>query len=137
MRFETLRLIGVNTMNQIITGPENPPQDKISKIEKVAVFRLHKLGFGMKSRIKSLGCQWNAMLHGWVCAANKQIEIEKVLKEADLSYNIQLLSLPEGIIPSDPKIAAQQSRLEILEEQLYKSEMLLLEDVYRYDPSAL
>jgi putative DNA primase/helicase len=134
MRFETLWLIGVITMNQILAGPEDLPQDQKSQTEKVAVFRLHKLGTGMKNRIKSLGCQWNTMLHGWVCTIDKQAEIQKILQEAGLQHDPQVMTLPKGVIPSDPKIASLQSRFEILEQQLHKSEILLLQDVYRYDP---
>ncbi len=48
---------------------------------------------------------------------------------------MQALSLPKRMIAADPRIAGRQSRLEILEEQIYKEDEQLLKDVYRYDTS--
>jgi putative DNA primase/helicase len=105
------------------------------EVDRFAVFRLHSLGKGIKSRIKSLGCNWNVLHHGWLCPIAKQEEVQKAIADAKLVCVPQIVSLPRGLIPADPKIAGRQTRLEILEEQFHRDDMQLLQDVYRYDPA--
>jgi putative DNA primase/helicase len=116
----------------------NPPIDSAHPSEELltyAIFRLTlRLGKGTKARIKSLGCHWNPLHHGWICPAAKQEEIQKTFQAAAIQYETQLLHLPEGIIPINPTIARRESRLDIMEEQLYKNETELLQDIYQYNP---
>lgn len=114
--------------------PEELKVEHSSEIERFIVFRFgHALGKGFKNRIKFLGCSWSALHHGWLCSRINQAGVEKAIQEAGLKCAIQALSLPKGMIPSDPKIAGRQSRLEILEEQIFREDTQLLQDVYRYD----
>ena len=106
------------------------------EVERFVVFRFpHRLRHGVKSRIKSLGCSWNVLHHGWICPLARKEEAQKAIEEAALQCEIQSVLMPAGVIPVDPKIAARQTRLELLEEQLYKDNMLLLKEVYCYDNS--
>ncbi len=110
--------------------------EESEKADLFAVFRFtHSLGKGIKGRIKSLGCGWNQLHHGWLCPVAKEAEVQKAIQAAGLKCEVQNLSLPKGMIPIDPKIAGRQSRLEILEEGIYKDDTRLLQDVYRYDSS--
>src|ERR1700733_8274077 len=59
----------------------------------------------------------------------------KPINEAHLECNTQVVSLPKGMIPSDPKIASRAAQLDILELKYHKADMALLRDVYQYDPS--
>ena len=113
-----------------------PPKGIPEEVEQFAVFIFtHSLGERIKNKIKSLGCNWNSMLHGWACPLFKQKDVEKTIQEAELNYNIQILKLPKGIIPSDPKIAARETHLEILEETLHKDYMQLLKEISSYNSS--
>jgi putative DNA primase/helicase len=119
-------------MNQ----PEGREQERSPEIERFAVFRFeYGLGKGIKARIKSLGCSWTTLHHGWICPLEKQDEVKKAIHDASLVCSTQIIDLPKGMIPPNPKIAGKRSRLEILEEQVYKEEQQLLQDVYRYDPT--
>ncbi len=115
---------------------EDPRQAQSMKVDRFALFRFqNSLGKGIKGRIKSFGCSWNGMIHGWLCPLFQKEEVQKAIDAAGLQCEVQVMPLPKGMIPSNPKIAGRQSRLEILEEQLYEDNMQLLEDVYRYDTS--
>lgn len=121
-------------MSSVENQREGSRQEQSAEVDRFAVFRFqHSLGKGIKNRIKSLGCSWNALYRGWLCPITKQEEVQKTIQVAHLQCEVQTLSLPKGIIPLDPKIANRQSRLEILEEQIYKDDTQLLKDVYRYD----
>lgn len=122
----------LTNINQIHSGDQEQSED----VERFSVFRFpHSLGNEIKRRIKSLGCTWNVLQHGWLCPIAKQEDVKSVLQEVKLHYQIQILSLPKGMIPIDPKIAAHQTRLEILEEQFNAESMQLLHDVYQYNAS--
>src|SRR5690242_6197446 len=124
----------IENISPDITQPEGREQERSPEIERFAVFRFeHGLGKGIKARIKSLGCSWNTLHQGWICSLEKKDEIQKAVHDARLVCSMQIVDLPKGMIPPNPKIAAKQSRLEILEEQAYKEEQQLLQDVYRYD----
>jgi putative DNA primase/helicase len=106
------------------------------EVESFIVFRFqHSLGRRIKGRIKSLGCSWNTLHHGWLCPLAKQEEVKQAIQDAQLQYDIQPVSLPQGVIPADPKIADRQVRLEILEERICRDDRLLLQDIYSYDAS--
>ena len=123
-------------MSSDVKHQDGSQEEQVIEVDRFAVFRFsHSLGKGIKARIKSFGCSWNVLQHGWLCPLAKQVEVQQALQEAGLQYVVQTLSLPKGIIPVDPKLAGRQARLEILEEQLYKDEGQLLQDVYRYDDS--
>jgi putative DNA primase/helicase len=109
-------------------------QEKSQEVDQFILFRFtHGLGKGIKARIKSQGCSWYGPLRGWLCPLVKQEEVQKMIQVVCLQYEAQPLSLPRGVVPSDPKIASRQSRLEILEEQIYQNDRQLLQDVYQYD----
>ncbi len=123
-------------MSRSINQLDDPAQGELKEIERFAVFRLqHRLGKGIKSRIKSLGCSWSTLHHGWLCPFSKQQEVQQEIEKSKLAYDVQTISLPMGMISSNPKITGRQSQLEILEIQTYKDEEQLLKDVYQYDPS--
>lgn len=123
-------------MSSHMNHQADPQQEEETEIDRFAVFRFaHSLGKGIKARIKSFGCSWNVLYHGWLCSLAKQREVQQAIQEAGLQYGVQLLSLPKGTIPTDPKLAGRQSRLEILEEHLYTDDEQLFQDVYRYDTS--
>lgn len=106
------------------------------EIERYVVFRCtHKLGTGIKARIKSLECCWNSMFHGWICHPFKQLEIEKALKDAKVEFSVQILPMPKGIFSTDLGIANRWTRLDILENQVYEEDKNLLQVVYQYDNS--
>lgn len=122
----------LSTINQ----SEEGLQGQNNEIERFALFRFqHSLGSGVKSRIKSHGCQWNTVFHGWLCSPVKQDEVSKIINNAKIDYELKIVSLPKGMIHADPKIAARQTRLEILEEEIYRETNQLLTDVYEYDES--
>ena len=119
-----------------INQPNNLLQGQSAEIERFIVFRFsHCLGKGIKSRIKSLGCSWNTLHHGWLCPLSKQQEVQQETEKSKLAYEVQTISLPMGMISSNPKIRGRESQLAILETQTYKDEEQLLKDVYQYDPS--
>jgi putative DNA primase/helicase len=113
---------------------ESNPHAESAEIDRLMVFRFeHSLGKGIKARIKSLGCSWNSLHHGWLCPLERQDEVQQAIQAAELTCSMQKVAFPKGMIPKDPKIAGKQSHLEILEEQIYKQERQLLQDVYQYD----
>ena len=119
-----------------IQESKRPPQEQKEEIERYVVFLFHhKLGQGIKNRIKASGCMWNALYHGWLCPFDRQQEVESALKEANLDYDLKNAVFPKGMIPSDPKIAGLQTRLDILEEQHYLDDRQLLQDVCLYNPN--
>jgi len=123
-------------MNPILNQLTHPLQAQPEELERFSVFKVkHSLGTGIKSRMKGLGCSWNAMLRGWICPEVKQKEVQKILQEAKLHYEAQTVTLPKGIVPADPKMAGRQSHLQILEEEICKEDRQLLQDVCRYDLS--
>ena len=123
-------------ISQQIHSPEDASQGRCSENEPFVLFRVRgRLGNGVKSRIKSYGCQWNHVSHGWLCPFVQQTVVGNALKEARVQYDECKLLLPKGLIPLDPKIAGLQLRLEILEEEVYHADKKLLEDIYRYDAS--
>ena len=65
----------------------------------------------------------------------KQETVREIVQDAKLEYDNRTVSLPKGMVASDPKIADRQTRLDILEEEAYKAGRQLLEDVYRYNTS--
>jgi len=104
--------------------------------ERFIVFRFeHALGKGIKSRIKSFGCTWSTLFHGWLCPLSMLDTVRQVIEAAKLHYEEQTVRLPKGMIPQNPRIGNRQTRLEILEEKNHKAYMQLLEDIYRYDSS--
>jgi hypothetical protein len=104
------------------------------EIEDFAIFRLpHSLHSGIKRRIKSLGCTWNVLLHGWICPIAKQEQVHNAIQEVNLTSEVQIIAMPKGVLPSDPKIAAHQARLQILEEKFHKEDRQLLQDIYLYN----
>ena len=120
----------MTTINQ----SEEPLQAQSEEIERFALFQFpHKLGNGVKSRIKSHGCNWNSLFHGWLCPFGKQKEVQMIIEEAKLNCDPRIVTLPKGMIPSDSKIAGRQTRLQILEEQVFKDERQLLGDIYLYN----
>lgn len=125
---------GIIRMSQTINDTQNSIQGQSTSIESFVLFRFQgKLGKGVKSRIKSHGCLWNPLLHGWLCLISKQKDVQSILLDAKLDYENRIVSLPKGMISSDPKISSRQTRLEILEQEAYNASRQLLEDVYRYD----
>ncbi len=127
---------GIIRMSQTINDTQNSIQGQSTSIEPFVLFRFQgKLGKGLKTRIKSHGCLWNPILHGWLCPLSKQKDVQAILFDAKLDYENRIISLPKGMIPSDPKISSRQTRLEILEKESYNVSRRLLEDVYRYDSS--
>ena len=115
---------------------EGPQEEQSMAVDRFVIFRFtQSLGKGIKARIKSLGCSWNHLHYGWLCPLAKQDEVQKAIQIAGIQVAIQMISLPKGMIPADPRIAGRQSRLEILEEQIYKDDIQLLKDVYQYDGS--
>lgn len=123
-------------MSMNINQSNSHQQEQSEEVDRFAVFRFqHSLGKGIKSRIKSLGCSWNVLYHGWLCPIVKRNEVQKAFEEAKLFCEPQIVSLPKGMIPVDTNIAGRQTRLEILEEQLHGDDMQLLKDVCRYDSS--
>ncbi len=127
---------GIKFMSANVKQNQDHPQGDSQEIERFAVFRFsHRLGNGIKCRIKLRGCTWNPLYHGWLCPVIKQEEVEKELQEVKALYEVCIVPLPKGLIPSDPKIAGCQTHLIILEEQYHKENMKLLEDVYRYNAS--
>lgn len=124
----------VKSMSLNINEIHDIPQDQSEKAEYYAVFRCtYSLGKGIKNRIKSYGCSWNTLLHGWICPLARQEEVLKAFQDANLHCQTQSVSLPQGFIPADPKIANRQARLEILEEQLHQDDSKLFEDICLYD----
>lgn len=95
----------------------------------------HSLGKGAKALIKSHGCQWSSLHKGWLCPIDNFLKIEKVLNEASFQFKKQPVLLPQGFISSNPKVASIQTRLDILEEDVYKEDASLLVDVVNYNPS--
>lgn len=123
-------------MTENINQVYNHLQGQSDVLEEFTVFRFtHSLGKGIKSRIKSYGCTWNCLHQGWVCPIAKQEEIKRTIHEAKLEYEVRSVSLPKGMISSDPKIASKQARLEILEEQYHKEDIELFKEIYHYDDS--
>jgi len=119
-----------------INQPNDLLQDQLADIERFIIFRFpHGLGKGIKNRIKSLGCSWSTLHHGWLCPLSKQQEVQQEIEKSKLTYNAQAILLPMGMISSNPKITGRQIQLEILEMQTYKDEEQLLKDVYQYHPS--
>ncbi len=122
-------------MTNSINTLEDTQQEQF-EAERFELFRFQgRLRNGLKSRIKSHGCQWSHLYHGWICPMSKTKEIEQVVSKAKLDYEHRTVSLPKGMVNCDPKIASHNTRLEILEEAVYRNDRQLLEDVYRYDPS--
>jgi putative DNA primase/helicase len=123
-------------MSHNINQSEDPMQGQSEDIERFVLFRFQgSLGNGVKGQIKSHGCIWNHMYHGWLCPLNKQKTIQNIIEETKIEYDSRTVPLPKGMIASDPKIACRQTRLDILEEEAYKAGRQLLEDVYRYNIS--
>jgi putative DNA primase/helicase len=109
-------------------------QRESEALETFTIFRFHhSLGKGIKSRIKSYGCYWNSLFHGWICPFSNQKEVEEILREAQIEPSIQTRRLPKTFIPTDPKIAGLETRLDILETEAYDEETQLLRDIYQYD----
>lgn len=120
------------SLNQTI----EPLQAQYDAVEQFALFRIQgRLGKGVKSRIKSHGCQWNPLHHGWLCPLAKQNEVQKLIEEAKLDYDTRNVSFPKGMISTDPKVAGRQLRLDILEQEAYQEDRKLLEDIYHYNTS--
>ncbi|MEI8301062.1 MAG: phage/plasmid primase, P4 family [Chlamydiota bacterium] len=121
-------------MSFIINEFKPNSQEQYEELARVMIVRFpHKLGHGIKNRLKALGCVWNSMFQGWVCDSLNQEEVQKALEAANLQCDIQIKSLPKGIIPTNPKIAGRETRLEILEKEIHQEEMELLKDVCTYD----
>lgn len=117
----------MNLQNSHIDSPSE-------EVESFTVFRFkHALGKGIKARIKSFGCSWNTLHHGWLCPHPMIEPVRKAIKDANLHHDEQNIRMPKGIISLNPKIAGCQMHLEILEEQLHKDDTQLLQDIYRYD----
>jgi hypothetical protein len=75
-------------------------------IERFIVFRFpHRLGAGIKSRLKSIGFSWNSLLHGWICPLHQEQVAQQAISKAQLECSTQIVPMPKGMIPSDPKIA--------------------------------
>ncbi len=109
-------------------------QEQSNEKECFAVFRTpHGLGKGLKSRIKLLNCSWNTPYHGWLCPFAKQEDVQKAFQEANIEVTTQILSMPKGLIQTDPKITDLQTRIDILEKEAYQESKQLLTDVYLYD----
>lgn len=117
-----------------ISKTNDPPQEE-ETIEKVAVFRFERgLAPGIKNRIKSNGCTWNTMLHGWTCPLSRQQAVQSSIEATQLICNMQIVTLPKGTIPINPLMANTETKLEILEEKHFKEDRQLLKDVCQYDP---
>lgn len=113
-----------------------PLQGQSNDVEEFGLFEIkHKLGKGIKGQIKSFGCHWNSLLQGWICPMMYVDEVRNSIQHAQLSYEFRTVRLPKGFIPTNPKIAGRQCRLDILVQQAYQDERQLLGDVYGYDPS--
>lgn len=111
-------------------------QENAQEIERFVVFRFPtRLGKGIKNRLKSLGCSWNPLFQGWICPLFKEKEVQHAIDAAKVKCSIQIVSLPKGSIPTDPKIASSEAKIEILEKNYYNVDTQLLQDVYSYDPS--
>ncbi|HEY4831076.1 MAG TPA: hypothetical protein VIH61_00730, partial [Waddliaceae bacterium] len=119
-----------------INESTEPLQGQSNDVEEIGLFKLNlKLAGGIKSQIKSFGCHWNALFRGWICPMMYIDEIKNCFQQAQLSYEFRTVRLPKGSIPTNPKIAGRQCRLDILLEQAYQDERKLLGDVHGYDPS--
>lgn len=122
-------------MSQNINDSHDLLQEQSESIERFALFTIHgRLMSNVKRQIKSHGCQWNHLYHGWLCPVSKEKEIQKTFHAAKLDYNHKIVTFPKGIIYTNSINAGQTTRLEILEEEIYKAERQLLTDVYRYNP---
>ena len=65
-------------MSEIINQPETLVQGQNEEIERFIVFRFsHRLGGRIKGRLKSFGCSWNSLLHGWVCPLHYEQEVQQ------------------------------------------------------------
>ena len=121
-------------MEVILNQPSKTLQGQSEAIEQFSLFRFQvALGKGIKNQIKSKGCQWNPMCHGWLCPTIMQNEIKDIIEMAGLDYESQMVSLQKGIISTNPKIYNRETRLDILEKEIYEEDKQLLIDIYRYD----
>lgn len=121
-------------MSHNVNQYENTVQDQSKEMGDFILFRFRGgLGKGIKGQIKSYGCMWNHMYHGWICPIVKEGVIQNIVQEAKVHYDKLIISLPTGMIDTDPKIAGRRTRLDILEEEAYKCGRQLLQDVYRYN----
>ncbi len=63
-------------------------------IEHFIVFRFsHRLGTGIKNRLKSLGCSWNTLFQGWICPLFKAAEVQCAIDSAKIESSTQKVSL--------------------------------------------
>jgi putative DNA primase/helicase len=123
-------------METTINEPTKALQVQSEQIERFALFRFQvSLGKGIKNTIKSQGCQWNSLYHGWLCPLMKQDNVQNIVNEFKLDHEIQVVPMPQSMISMNPKISGLQSRLDILEKEVYEQDIQLLEDVYRYNKS--
>ena len=125
---------GICFMSFNINQTETPFQGQSEQIDRFIVFRIpHSLGQGVKKRIKSFGCIWSTLYHGWLCPFSYQKSVEEIFTKANVLAEQQSVSLPKGMIHLDSKIAGRQSRLEILEVKYQEDYKKLLQDIYRYN----
>jgi len=111
-------------------------QEQSSDIEEFGSFKTkHALAGGLKGRIKAFGCHWDFNLHKWICPMIYVEEVKSCFQKAQVSCDYEILRLPKGFIPANPKVAQRQSRLDALLHQAYQEERKLLVDIYQYDPS--
>lgn len=123
-------------MSESINQSKESLQGQSEEVERFSLFRFQcSLGKGIKNHIKSYGCQWNSIFHGWICPLAKQKEVENIIEEAKLNCDISTVPLPKGMIPNNPKILGKESHLDILEKEVYKEGTQLLKDIFRYNAS--
>lgn len=128
--------IGNKSMNTILKQPLEIVQEQSPGIERFILYQFScGLGKGIKSRIKSCGCQWNGLYRGWLCPLGKAQQVEKHLHDAKLTFSARSVPFPEGMISSNPKIAGKEARLDILENEVFKEENDLLQIIVKYDRS--
>lgn len=121
-------------MSNNIKQPPEIVQEQSERIERFTLYKFDRgLGKGIKARIKSYGCNWNSLYHGWICPLSKQTEIQEILKDSRLDYETKTVPFPKGMISGDSKITGLQARLDILLDQVFNEDQQLLTDVYSYN----
>lgn len=113
---------------------DNSKENTSSEVDCFTAFKFPgKIGNGLKNKIKSLGCVYNSLHAAWLCPIIKEEEVKKSWNAAKMVAQVYRVQMPRGSVSPDPKIANRQTRLDILQDQVYREKRLLFTDVCSYN----
>lgn len=128
--------INENEKKPIESQPKTCLKQQSCDLECFVLFKLLKpLSKGIKNRIKLKGCRWNELYRAWITAPIDRTNIEAILQENHITYEVREISTPKSIISKDTKTANLQTCSEILLRKIFDEDRELLKDVYRYNSS--